>query len=215
MTQQRVRDLAGKLMQAWQNVDAVAEVLGCHRNAVRRWHSDYQEKGPEHDTPHKAPGRPSKLTPNQYNIIEDIIMTKTPRDMNYPLALWSNKVICDTIYDLFRINLSLGTINAMIQRMGIVRRQIFRTDQNGADGALSDWLNYRFPLIRKLAKDQKARIFFLHDEQIAASPCDEAKLYDRCGSGRWKRYWAPGIPPRVSKPATRSATAAFAAAYGE
>ena len=117
MTRQRVRELAGKLMEEWQNIDAVAEALGCHRSAIRRWHSEYQEKGPENDSLYREPGRPSKLTPTQYNIIEDIIMTKTPKDMNYPLVLWSNTVIRDTIRDLFRTDLSLGTVNAMTKRM--------------------------------------------------------------------------------------------------
>lgn len=181
MTRQRVRDLAGKLMEEWQNVDAVAEILGCQRSAIRRWHTEYQEKGPGNDSLSKEPGRPSKLTPNQHNIIEDIIMTKTPRDMNYPLFLWSNKVIRDTIHDLFRTDLSLGTVNAMTQKMGIVRRQIFRPDQNGTNGELSDWLKNRFPFIRKLAKEQRARVFFIHDAQMTSSPCEDTNPYNRFG----------------------------------
>ena len=34
MTRKQVRDLAGKLMEEWQNVDAVADVLGCQRAAT-------------------------------------------------------------------------------------------------------------------------------------------------------------------------------------
>jgi transposase len=166
MTRQRVRNLAGKLMEEWQNVDDVAEVLGCQPKNVRRWYTEYQLNASERHGSAKEPGRPSKLTFNQQSIIEEIILTKTPGDMNQPKALWSNKVIRDTIRDLFRIELSLATVNAMTQKMGIARRQIFRSGQNHTNADQTDWVKNRFPFIRKLAKEQSARIFFIHDEKI-------------------------------------------------
>jgi len=166
MTRQRVRNLAGKLMEEWQNVDDVAEVLGCQPNSVRRWHTEYKKNESERHGSAKEPGRPSKLTFNQQSIIEEIILTKTPGDMNQSKALWSNKVIRDTIRDLFRTELSLGTVNAMTQKMGIVRRQVFRADKNHANADHTDWVTNRFPFIRKLAKEQSARILFIYDEKI-------------------------------------------------
>lgn len=167
MTRQRVRNLAGKLMDEWQNIEDVAEVLGCHPNNVRRWHTEYKTNESERHDSAKEPGRPSKLTFNQQSIIEEIILTKTPGDMNQSKALWSNKVIRDTIRDLFRTELGLGTVNAMTQKMGIVRRQVFRADKNHANADHTDWVKNRFPFIRKLAKEQSARILFIHDEKIA------------------------------------------------
>ena len=155
-------------MDEWQNIDAVAEVLGCQRNSVRRWHIEYMENGSKDSSAVKEPGRPSKLTINQQNIIQDIILTKTPRDMNYAMALWTNTTIRDTIHDLFRTSLSMGTVNAMVIKMGIHRHQPFRGDTNGNDPERKDWLESRLPLIRKLAKEQNARIFYIYDEKI---PC--------------------------------------------
>jgi transposase len=185
MTRQRVRDLAGKLMDEWQNIEAVAEVLGCHPNNVRRWHIEYKVKGSEDNGSAKEPGRPSKLSLNQQRIIEDIILTKMPGDMNHPMALWSNTVIRDIIRDLFRTELSLGTVNTMMQKLGIVRRQIFRPDQNHMDAEHSTWLNNRLPFIRKLAKEQSALIFFIYDNKIIptcpqATACCYKGDYDGC-----------------------------------
>lgn len=172
MTRQRVRNLAGKLMDEWQNIDAVAEVLGCHPNNVRRWHIEYKVKGSDDNGSAKEPGRPSKLSLNQQRIIEDILLTKMPGDMNHPKALWSNTVIRDIIRDLFRTELSLGTVNTMMHKIGIVRRQIFRPDRNHMDAEHSTWLNNRLPFIRKLAKEQSARLFFIYDDKIIP-PCPQ------------------------------------------
>lgn len=167
MTRQQVRRLAGKLMEEWQNVDAVAEALGCHPRNIRRWHLEFREKVGEDGQSTKEPGRPTKLTVNQQDIIQDIIFTKSPKDMNHEDALWSNRVIRDTISDLFRITLSLGTVNTLTQKMGVVRRNVFRHNGSPGNAPLSGWLRDRFPVIRKLARDQNARIFFIHDERIA------------------------------------------------
>ena len=88
--------------------------------------------------------------------------------MNYSMALWTNTAIRDTIHDLFRTSLSLGTVNAMVLKMGIHRRQLFRKNTNGNDPGRKGWLESRLPLIRKLAKEQNARIFYIYDEEI---PC--------------------------------------------
>jgi transposase len=166
MTRQQVRSLAGKLMEKWQNVDAVAETLGCHPSDVRRWHAEFQKMTTDGDHLAKEPGRPPKLTGNQQTIIRDIIFSKAPQDMNRDAALWSNAIIRDTIRELFRVSLSLATVNSLTLKWGIVRRHIFR--ENGASDnlAIAWWLRSRFPMIRKLAGDQKARIFFIHDETI-------------------------------------------------
>lgn len=175
MTRKQVRDLAGKLMEEWQSVDAVADVLGCHRSNIRRWHVEYRRRSTQEDHHGKEPGRPSKLTPNQFNIIKDIIFTKTPLELDQTQALWSNATIRDAIADLFKIELSMGTVNTMIRKMGIVRRQIFRQHPDSQDADMLRWVNQRFPSIRKLAHDQCARLLFVHDEIVEAA--------------------APGLPP--------------------
>ena len=166
MTRQQVRSLAGKLMEEWQDIDAVAEALGCHRRNIHRWHAEYRQTARENGHPAREPGRPSKLSDSQQAIIRDIIFTKAPKDMNHEEALWSNKVIRHTISDLFRITLSLGTVNSLTQKMGILRRNIFRENGSPSNTLIADWLANRFPVIRKLAKNQKARIFFIYEERI-------------------------------------------------
>ena len=168
MTRQQVRNLAGKLMEEWQNVDAVAEVLGCQRKNVRRWHSEYKRNQSKTPNPSKEPGRPTKLTANQQNIIQDIILTKTPMDMNHSFILWSNTLIRDTIHDLFKTNLSLGTVNAMTKKMGITRRNIFKDNPAHQATETARWLKHRYPFIRKLAQEQHARILFIHYERVNA-----------------------------------------------
>jgi transposase len=165
MTRQQVRNLAGKLMEEWQNIEAVAEVLGCQRNNVRRWHSEYK-RCQSKDPSSKEPGRPPKLTANQQNIIRDIIFTKTPMDMNHSFYLWSNAIIRDTIYELFKTNLSLGTVNALTKKMGITRRNIFKENTGHQDAETARWLKHRYPFIRRLAQEQHARVLFIHNERI-------------------------------------------------
>lgn len=190
MTRQQVRNLAGKLMEEWQNVEAVAEVLGCQRNNVRRWHSEYKRnksKGPSC----KEPGRPTKLTANQQIIIQDIIFTRTPMDMNHSFYLWSNTIIRDTIYDLFKTNLSLGTINSMIKKMGITRHNIFKDNTTHQDTETARWLKHRYPFIKKLAQEQHARILFIHNERVNAIKSADASSQMNNATNDHRRHHSP------------------------
>lgn len=166
MTRQQVRELAGKLMEEWQNVDAVADVLGCQPGIVRRWYLDYRNRSLEGLRSSKEPGRPSKLTINQQDIVQDIIFTKTPLDMNHDQVLWTNTVIRDTIKDLFKINLSLGTVNSMIRRMGVMRHHVFNPLSGEQEPETAAWQKERFPFIRKLAQKEHARIFYIYDDIV-------------------------------------------------
>jgi transposase len=167
MTRRQVRDLSGKLMEEWQSVDAVADVLGCQPATVRKWYMDYKHRSSQDLSPSKEMGRPSKLSLNQQNIIQDIIFTKNPRDMNYPFDLWANTVIQDMVQDLFHIKLSIATVNSIIYKLGIIKRQRLRPDGKGNQVELKDWLTNRLTSIRKLAKRQQASLFFIHDEIVS------------------------------------------------
>lgn len=170
MNSQQVRSLAGKLMEEWQNIDAVAEVLGCQRKMVRLWHLEYmRDKSEKTISSKQQPGRPKKLSENQLNIIQDIIFTKTPDSMHHRFLLWSNKVIRDTIFELFATNLSLGTINALTKNMGIIRRNIFKAMSAHQDTETERWVKHRYPFIKKLAQEQHARVFFIHEERVNAT----------------------------------------------
>lgn len=193
-------------MEEWQNADAVAEVLGCHPRNVRRWHVEFQKKATDSEHTAKEPGRPTKLKGNQLDIIRNIIFTKAPRDMNHDATLWSNAIIRDTIQDLFRIQLSLATVNSLTRKMGILRRQILRENGSSDNDALAGWLRDRYPMIRKLARDQNARIFFIHDEAINSdrsgvpiSGAGSSPEHDQKRQGQFGTRMLSAICPRNSQ----------------
>jgi len=176
MTRQQVCNLAGKLMEAWQDIDAVAKVFGCPCNRIRRWHLAYRHQAAEGEQPTKMPGRPPKLSAIQEQILHDIIFTKMPLDMNHHHALWSNLVIRDIIEDLFSIHLSLGSINTMTRRMGIIRRNIFKPKDTQGNLLIGRWLRDRFPSIRERAQKRHARLLFIHDAVINAALSRETAI---------------------------------------
>jgi len=169
MTRQQVRDLAGKLMEEWQNIDAVADVLGCPPGIVRRWYMDYRHGSSSGTRTSNEPGRPPKLTINQQNIIQDIVFTKTPLEMNHHQILWTNTLVRNTIVDLFKIHLSLATVNALIRRMGVIRRHLFKPVSGDQEPGIENWMQERFPFIKRLAQREHARIFYIYDDLVNGS----------------------------------------------
>lgn len=115
----KLRLLAAELMDEWQDVDAVAHVLGCRRDFIRRWHRHYQKGGRAALTSPKKVGRPSKLNGIQKSVIKEMLFGRSPREFGFDQALWTNRSLVDLIARLYRIELGLPSVNRLLESFGI------------------------------------------------------------------------------------------------
>lgn len=116
----QVRLLAAKLMEARQNVDEVANVLGCRRDFVKQWYQRFQQGGPSALQPHNAVGRPSKLNTAQKAVIKEILFNRGPLEFGFSHALWTNRLVLDLIEMLYKVKLRMTSVNNLLESFGVM-----------------------------------------------------------------------------------------------
>ncbi len=141
----KLRLLAAELMDEWRDVDAVAQILGCRRDFIKRWHRHYQKGGRAALTSPKKAGRPSKLNGIQKSVIKEMLFGRTPLELGFDQTLWTNRLLVDLIAKLYRIDLGLPSANCLLESFGIRngnphsvqarRAQLLRIQDTGKENA--------------------------------------------------------------------------------
>jgi len=88
-----LRRLEGlQLFAAGLRIEDVAEHLGVEVRTVRNWINLWNEGGFEALKPEKSPGRPSKLSDEEWKRLEKDL-EKSPREFGYDYDLWNTKLV--------------------------------------------------------------------------------------------------------------------------
>ncbi len=92
--------------------------------------------------------------------IFETVATKDPRQLKFPYALWTRKIIGAVIAQKFGVTLSLKAIGNLLAQLGLsVQRPLHRAFEQDAS-LVQRWLKTEFPAIREAAKKAGASIFF-------------------------------------------------------
>ena len=115
------------------------------------------------------------------------IVDKTPEQMKMPFALWSCALIQEFIRRRFGINLSKITVSRVLAKIGLSFQRPLQRAYEQNTTLVKSWLKEEFPKIEKLAKREKAEVFF-EDESGVRSDAQVGKT------------WGRVVKPRLSKP---------------
>lgn len=138
----------------------VAEILRVGRATVFGWVALYHRGGWEALSAKKRGGRPRKLNGKALAWLDNAITMKNPQQLKFPFALWSLAMIKVLIKKQFGVGLSRWSVCKLLRSMGISpQRPLWRAHQK--DPALVErWMKHEYPAIRRLAKREKAEIYF-------------------------------------------------------
>ncbi len=169
----------------------LAETLGMNRTTIYRWLNKYHYGGWESLKAKPVPGRPPKLSPEQMACLSKTIREKNPLQLNFSFALWTLGMIRELIRKRYGIGLSEVSVGRLMRNLGFTpQRPLYRASQQDA-ALVEHWRTEEYPRIRKLAKKEKALIFF----------ADEASIRSDHHRGH---TWAPkGQTPIVEKTGAR------------
>jgi transposase len=163
LTHKELTELRQRALSAILDGKSPVEVAGTMRvgrSTVFGWIALYQRGGWEALKAQKRGGRPRKLNGKAMEWLYNAITMKNPQQLQFPFALWSLTMIKVLIKKRFGVGMSKMTVCRLLHSMGLSpQRPLWRASQK--DPAMVErWLKKEYPAIRRLAKREKAEIYF-------------------------------------------------------
>ena len=180
------RKVLRTILEGKKQVEA-AQIFGVTRQAVGKWVKKYREGGARALRARKR-GRPSKssLLPWQAAQIAKAVVHRYPEQLKLPFYLWTREAVAELIERKFEIRLSRWTVGRYLAQWGFTPQKPMRKAFEQDPEQVRQWLEEKYPEIRKLAKLKKAEIYW-GDEMGLRS--DHA-----CGRSYGRRGETPVIP---------------------
>jgi transposase len=178
LTELRRRGVAA--VQGGESARIVAGVLGVHIVTLFGWLARYRRGGWSALGAAKRGGRPPTLDAKKLQWLYNTITGKDPRQLNFPFALWTSRMVQVLIDRQFNIRLSKASVCRLLNQLGLSpQKPLWRALQK--DPALVEkWLKKEYPKIRRLARKRKAEIFF-GDEAGVRSDFHAGTTWAPCG----------------------------------
>jgi len=163
LTHQELTELRKRGVDAVQAGEAplvVAKVLGVGRSTLFGWLARYRQGGLSALDARKRGGRPPKLSAKMLRWVYETVTMKDPRQLQFPFALWTSRMIGELIWKRFHVRLSKASVCRLLKQLGLsAQKPLWRAYQQSPE-MVERWLKTEFPKLRRLAKRLKAEVFF-------------------------------------------------------
>ncbi len=190
-TLEEIRIRAVQRVEDGESPEVIIHALGLHRSRIYEWLALYREGGIEALKSKKAKGKAPKLNGQQLQKLYRIITSKNPIQLKFEFALWTRAMIREVIRDEFNVRLSDVSVGRLLRKLGLSPQKPLRRAYQQDEAKVEAWQEVAYPEIRKLAKKEKATIYF----------GDEASVRSDYHSGT---TWAPvGQTPVVETTGAR------------
>ena len=158
-SQEALRIRGVKAVQSGQSPEEVAKTLGIHRSAMYNWLSKYNEGGFNNLKMKHSSGRPPIIKGRYLKWIYNMI-TKDPQQLKFSFALWTRKRVQQAIKEKYGISLSVTSVGRLMVQLGLSPQRPIRKAYEQNPSLVKKWLKKEFPKIKRLAKEEKAMIYF-------------------------------------------------------
>ena len=158
LTELRKRGVAS--VQEGQSPEIVAKALGINRVTIYGWLSRYRRGGWGALDAKKRGGRVPKLDGKALQWVYKTVTEKNPLQLKFTFALWTAKMVGQIIAQRFDIKLSKASVCRLLGQLGLTpQRPVWRAYQQKPE-EVQKWLDEEYPGIQRLARKEKAVIFF-------------------------------------------------------
>jgi transposase len=143
-----------------------AKAFGVHYVTVCKWVNRVRDRGDRGERSLEAQKRgPAKgfgslLTPQQSQVIRNLIIDKCPEQLKLPFALWTREAIRDLIKTKFGITIAIRTVGDYLKEWGFTPQKPVRQAYEKCPEAVQQWLDETYPAIAKKAKQERALIYW-------------------------------------------------------
>jgi len=158
LTELRKRGVAS--VQNGESPEVVAKALGINRVTIYSWLARYRDGGWGALDAKKRGGRRPKLDAKTLKWIYKTVTERNPLQLKFTFALWTAKMVGQLIAERFKVKLSKASVCRLLGQLGLTpQRPVWRAYQQNAED-VRRWLEEEYPRIQKLARQEKAMIFF-------------------------------------------------------
>lgn len=165
-TLEDIRILAVQRVRQGESPEVVIAALGFSRMCIYRWLAAHRSGGIAALKSKELSGRPKKLSASQIAWIYKAVTGGNPDQYQLEFSLWTLKLILQLIYDKFKIKLSKSSLCRLLNQLGLTpQKPIFKSYQQKR-AAVKEWLQERYPQIKKMAAKVGAKIFFCDESGI-------------------------------------------------
>ena len=187
VAQEDLRRKVVRAVRGGMSQEGAAKLFGVSRQAISKWFQRYQ-KGGEKALRAKHRGRPKggSLEPWQAAQIVRAVEDRYPEQLKLPFFLWTREAVGALIGQRFGIRLSVWTVGRYLAQWGFTPQKPMRRAFEQDRERVKRWQSEEYPRIRKLARVEKAGIYW-GDEMGMRS--DHA-----CGRTYGRRGETPVIP---------------------
>jgi len=144
--------------------------LGFSRTAIYPWLRKFEEEGWEGLAGSIAAGPEVKLSEKQRQQVKRWILGKDPRQYGFDYGLWSRRIVQELIKQRMKIDMGLTAVGRLLASLDITPQKPLRRAYERDPQKVKDWLEHRYPKLKKRAKRQGARIFFLDEAGFQSDP---------------------------------------------
>jgi transposase len=151
-----------RLMKKHSDTKIVSEMCECSIRHVQNVWKNYKEKGIV-VVKEKKVGRPpntGRLTLEQQQEIQKILIDKNPNQLKLPGFLWNRSNIQSLIQSKFKIGLSLQAISQYLKKWGFTPQRPIKRNYKQNSEEVNAWLDKEYPEIKKRAKEENAEIMW-------------------------------------------------------
>jgi len=153
----------------------IAGLLGVNRSTVQNWTRQFAACRPEHAPPEAPrgpkPGSKASIAPQTAAKIQRLITDKTPDQLKFNFALWSSEAVRDLAATRFGVRLTGRSVRRYLRAWGFTPQCPQKAARERAAAAVRRWLEEEYPRIKKLARREKAEIYW--GDEACVKACEQ------------------------------------------
>ncbi len=139
---------AARLFAQGASQAEVARTLGVSEQSTGRWHRDWEAGGEEALRAAGRAGRPSRLTTEQLEQLEETLLAG-PARWGYRTELWTLSRIAEVIRALFGVRYHPGYVWWILRRLGWTCQRPATRAKERDEEAVQRWLKEKWPEIER------------------------------------------------------------------
>jgi transposase len=136
----RQRLVAVKLLHEGHNRTQVSQQLGCCYDTLTTWIDKYLSDGLIGVVTPIRHQKPSRLTPEQQQQLNAMVLTQRPTNYGDDRHLWSGTILSEVIEQRFKVKLKDSRIYELLSELGLSYQRAHRDYANADPRAQKEWV---------------------------------------------------------------------------
>ena len=161
----RAWDLAHK---GWQRHD-IAVALDATEAAVSQWLAAAREGGREALCSHPSAGRPSRLSPQQWHRLPDLLWHGAEA-YGFGGDLWTCERVVGVLAEEFQVAYSKSQVSRLLKQLGWTPQMPITRAVQRDEEAIAHWRVYVWPVLKEKARRERRTIVFVDESGFYLLP---------------------------------------------